>query len=238
MRTAVNAYRKRVPTRAASMKLRSVRKLVPTAALQLALAVSIVLLSAFPMPSHATQEPDYKLVRTYDRFEIREYPAYTVAEVLMPGPAADAGNQGFRILAAYIFGKNRGDRKLGMTAPVTQAPAPVKLDMTAPVTQAPADGGFVVQFILPSGVTADSAPVPLDDRIRVREVPASRVAVIRYSGFWSESNYQEHLASLRSALEAANLITTGEPVYARYNPPFTPWFLRRNEIWLRLADRP
>lgn len=61
------------------------------------------------------------------------------------------------------------------------------------------------------------------------------MAVIRYSGFWSESNYDEHLASLQAALRAADLKWTGEPVYARDNPPFTPWFMRRNEIWLPLA---
>jgi hypothetical protein len=166
--------------------------------------------------------------------EIRRYAPYVVAEVLVTGPADSAGNQAFPILAGYIFGKNKGDRKFAMTAPVTQTAAPVTLEMTAPVTQAAAPGGFVVQFVLPKGVTLESAPEPLDPRVRLREVPASKLAVIRFSGFWSQSNYDEHLSQLTAALQAAGLGWAGEPVYSRYNAPFTPWFLRRNEIWLAL----
>ncbi len=188
------------------------------------------------MPSQATEEPDYQVVRELDGAEVRQYAPYAVAEVVVPGPAEDSGKQAFPILADYIFGKNKGERKLAMTAPVTQAAAPVKLEMTAPVTQIAAPGGFTVQFVLPKGVTATSAPEPMDARVQLREVTPGQVAVIRYSGFWSESNYAEHLATLQTALRAADLTWTGEPVYARYNAPFTPWFLRRNEIWLTLAS--
>jgi hypothetical protein len=121
-----------------------------------------------------------------------------------------------------------------MTAPVTQAAAPVKLEMTAPVTQSPAPGGYLVQFVLPKGVTLASAPEPLDPRVRLREEPGGRVAVIRYSGFWSQANYDEHLGKLQAALRAAQLSWSGEPTLSRYDPPFMPWFLRRNEIWLRV----
>lgn len=122
-----------------------------------------------------------------------------------------------------------------MTAPVTQTPAPTRLEMTAPVTQAAAPGGYIVQFVLPKEVTLESAPEPLDARVQLREVPTRRVAAIRYSGFWSESNYTKHLVQLKTLLDEAKLIWTGEPVYSRYNPPWTPWFLRRNEIWLTLT---
>lgn len=193
-------------------------------------------LFAFPMTSHATEEPDYKVVQKLQDIEVREYAAYTVAEVVVPGLAAEAGNQAFPILAGYIFGKNRGERKLAMTAPVTQAPEPVKLAMTAPVTQTAARGGFRVQFVLPKGVTATSAPEPLDARVTLRDIAPNRVAVIRYSGFWSDANYNQHLEALQAALHAAGLVWEGEAVYSRYNPPFTPWFLRRNEIWLHLAN--
>jgi hypothetical protein len=196
------------------------------------------LLFAFPMTSHATEEPDYKVVQKLDGIDVREYSAYTVAEVVVPGPASDAGNQAFPILAGYIFGKNKGERKLAMTAPVTQTAEPVKLEMTAPVTQSAAPGGFRVQFVLPKGVTLASAPEPLDARVLLREVAPSRVAVIQYSGFWSDANYKQHLDKLQTSLRAANLATVGEAVYSRYNAPFTPWFLRRNEIWLHLAGWP
>lgn len=195
-------------------------------------------LASFSMPSRAIEEPDYRVVRELAGIEVRQYSAYTVAEVVVAGPAADAGNQAFRILAGYIFGKNKGERKFAMTAPVMQAAVPKKLEMTAPVTQTAVAGGYLVQFVLPKGVTVASAPEPLDARVQIREVPPSLVAVIRYSGFWSESNYNEHLAKLQEGLRAADLSWTGEPVYSRYNPPFTPWFMRRNEIWLHLTAGP
>ena len=195
-------------------------------------------LLAFPMMSHATEEPDYQVVQKFENIEVREYSAYTVAEVVVPGPAADAGSVAFPILAGYIFGKNKGERKLSMTAPVTQAIEPVKLDMTAPVTQTAAPGGFRVQFVLPKGVTMANAPEPLDTRITLRDIAPSRVAVIRYSGFWSDANYDQHLAKLQADLRAADLVWEGEAIYSRYNAPFTPWFLRRNEIWLHLKNAP
>ena len=195
----------------------------------------ILALSAFAMPSQATEEPEYQLVRKIAEVEVRQYAAYAVAEVVVAGPAGAAGNQAFPILAGYIFGKNKGERKFAMTAPVTQSAAPVKLEMTAPVTQSPAPaGGFTVRFVLPKGVTAASAPEPLDARVKLLDVVPEQVAVIRYSGFWTDSNDAEHLAKLQAALRSADVKWTGEPVLARYNAPFTPWFMRRNEIWLTL----
>ena len=194
----------------------------------------VLLIATMPLSSHAIEEPSYEVVRQLDGVEVRQYAAYVVAQVLVSGPADKAGNEAFPILAGYIFGKNKGARKFDMTAPVTQAAAPVRLEMTAPVTQAAAAGGYVVQFVLPKGVTLASAPEPIDPRVQLQEVPSSRVAVIRYSGFWSQSNYDEHLGKLQSALAAAGIATEGEPVLARYNGPMTPWFMRRNEIWLAL----
>ena len=198
-----------------------------------ATATAVVLGLLSPMAS-AIEEPKYTVVREYDGFEIREYAPYLVAEVTVPGPAEEAGNQGFRILAAYIFGKNRGERKISMTAPVAQAPAPTKIEMTAPVTQAAANDGYVVQFSMPSDYTLETLPEPLDPQVKLKEVSGGRVAVIRYSGTWTERNYKEHLEKLQRGVEAAGLRTTGSPIYSRYNAPFVPWFMRRNEIWLKL----
>jgi hypothetical protein len=197
------------------------------------LFVGIVLILS-SMMARAVEEPSHEVLRRIDKVEIRQYAPYVVAEVLVAGPADDAGNQAFPILAGYIFGKNKGERKFAMTAPVTQTAVPVKMEMTAPVSQVAAPGGYRVQFVLPKGVTLASAPEPLDARVTLREVAATRVAVIVYSGFWSARNFEEHLAKLKATLGAANLAWTGEPIYSRYNPPFTPWFLRRNEIWLTL----
>ncbi len=201
----------------------------------LAIGAGMLALMTFATTAHATEEPDYQVVRGFAGFEVRQYAGYTVAEVLVAGPAGEAGNQAFPILAGYIFGKNKGERKFAMTAPVAQVAVPTKLDMTAPVTQTAAPGGFLVQFVLPKGVSATSAPEPLDSSVRLRDVAPNRVAVIRYSGFWSDSNYDEHLAKLQAALRTAGIVWKGEPVYSRYNAPFTPWFMRRNEIWLQLV---
>jgi len=185
-----------------------------------ALLVALTLLTS-PMPSLAIEEPAYEVVRELAGIELRQYAAYTVAEVTVTGTADEAGNQAFPILAGYIFGKNKGEKKMAMTAPVTQVATPVKMAMTAPVTQTPlASGSHLVQFVLPHGVTMANAPEPLDARVQLREVVPTQVAVIRYSGFWSEANYNEHLDALQAALIAAKLTWTGEPVYARYNAPF------------------
>ncbi len=217
------------------------------------MAVSIALaatLMTTAMPSAAIEEPPFAVVRKTDGIEVRTYPPYVVAEVVVDGSADEAGNAAFRILAAYIFGKNKGEKKLSMTAPVTQTAAPgatpaapaspsapaAKLAMTAPVTQTARSstegGGYLVQFVLPKDVTLETAPEPLDARVKLRLMPPQKVAVITYSGFWSEANYAEHLQQLKSALTKAQIESSGEPVFSRYNPPFMPWFLRRNEIWL------
>jgi hypothetical protein len=186
-------------------------------------------------------EPRYEVVRKLPAFELRRYAPYLVAETEVTGTREAAGNAGFRTLAGYIFGKNRGDRKIAMTAPVAQAEGR-KLAMTAPVAQArrageegPGEAAWVIAFVMPSGETLDTLPEPLDPAVRFREVPARRVAALRYSGTWSERRYLEALAALREAMRHEGLEAAGEPVWARYDPPWTPWFLRRNEIWIDVA---
>jgi SOUL heme-binding protein len=202
-------------------------------------STAITMIAAMSNPAHAIEEPAYTVVQKTEVFEVRQYAPYLVAEVIVPGPASEAGNQGFNLLGGYIFGKNKGERKLEMTAPVTQTPlepaAPVKLEMTAPVTQSPAPGGFAVQFVMPKGYTLATLPEPLDARVKLREVAGQRVAVIRFSGSWSQSIFEEQLQALRAALATAGIQTQGEPVSSRYNSPFSLPFLRRNEIWLNLV---
>jgi hypothetical protein len=195
----------------------------------------VLVLAAMPLFSHAIEEPDHEVIKSLGSgVELRRYAPYVVAEVVLGATAEEAGNQAFPILAGYIFGKNKGEKKFAMTAPVTQSAAPARMEMTAPVTQSAAPGGMRVQFVLPTGVSLAMAPEPTDPRVQLREEPASARAVIRYSGTWSQANYEEHLALLKATLDNAGVATQGEPVLARYNAPFTPWFLRRNEIWLAL----
>ena len=180
----------------------------------------------------AIDEPRYAVVRTYDAFEVRRYDAYLVAETTVRAAAEDAGNKGFSALAGYIFGGNKGARKIEMTAPVAQTS--IKIAMTAPVTQSASSGAYVVQFAMPAEWTLETLPEPVDSSVTLRAMPARTLAVIRYSGTWSQSRYEEHLTKLQEALAQAGLRWHGEPVWARFDPPWTPWFLRRNEIWLAL----
>ena len=167
---------------------------------------------ALTVSAHAIEQPKFTVLQTTDVFEIRKYEPYVVAEVVVAGPATDAGNNAFPLLAGYIFGKNKGERRFDMTAPVTQT----------------------VQFMMPGAYTLATLPEPLDARVKLREIPEQTVAVIKYSGTWSQSNYDEHLGMLKKALTQANIATQGEPVYSRYNAPFTPWFMRTNEIWFKV----
>jgi hypothetical protein len=193
-----------------------------------------IVLCALPTVTRAIEEPDYAVVRKLGDIEVRFYASYVVAQMLVAGPEDQAITQGFPILADYIFGKNKGEKTPARAVPVTQAAASTRLEMTAPVTQTAAAGGYVVQFVLPKRFTLESAPEPIDALVQLRTVPQGKIAAIVFSGFWSEMNYTEHLNKLTAALRSADLVWTGEPLYARYNAPMTPWFMRRNEIWLTL----
>ena len=196
--------------------------------------ILLLALATTPLLSHAIEEPEYEVIKTIDKVEFRKYSPYVVAEVVLNTATEDAANQAFPILSGYIFGKNKGEKKFSMTAPVTQTAEPIRLEMAVPVTQATVTGALRVQFVLPRGVTLETAPEPIDPRVQLRLVAARTWAVIRYSGSWSKANYEENLGILRALVEIHAVATEGDPVWARYNAPFTPWFLRRNEIWLAL----
>ena len=142
----------------------------------------LLTLTAMPLTSQAIEEPVYEVIRKFGNVEVRQYAPYVVAEVVLDASAEDAGSKAFPILAGYIFGKNKGEEKFAMTAPVTQSAVPIRMDMTAPVTQSAVAGGMRVQFVLPKGVTLAAAPEPVDPRVQLRLVPAATWAVIRYSG--------------------------------------------------------
>ncbi|WP_426766053.1 SOUL family heme-binding protein [Pseudarthrobacter sp. 1G09] len=184
-----------------------------------------------------TEQQPYESVRRYPHFELRRYPDYVVAEVAVSAEFHRAGNVAFRRLFNYISGNNTGGAKLAMTAPVVQeAGQSQKLAMTAPVIQAgPLSGGggsaeFVVAFVLPAGLTAETAPVPTDPTVKIRAVPGSLAAVLRFSGSGSEANFVRRNNGLQAALSLAGLTPLGAPRFARFDPPFEPWFLRRNEV--------
>ena len=125
-----------------------------------------------------------------------------------------------------------------MNAPVTQEAVAEKIAMTAPVNMEAVGDGFLVQFTMPAKYTLATLPEPLDVRVQLREIPARRLAVYRYSGSWSQARYQRRVELLKAALQADGLQTIGAPVFARFNSPFQLWFLRRNEIWIEIAAQP
>lgn len=186
------------------------------------------------MAASAIESPDFTVVRETKVFQIRQYSAYCVAEVVINASETEAGSKAFPILAGYIFGKNKTKQTMEMTAPVIQKAESIKMDMTAPVMQVAGEGGYVVQFVMPKKYTLATLPEPNDSRVKLREVPAKKVAVIKYSGTWSQKNYDKHLQLLKTALQEEGIVTRGEPIYSRYNPPFTPWFMRTNEIWFEI----
>lgn len=189
----------------------------------------------------ATEEPKFKLISQTDQYEVRQYAAVLVAETRIDAGFDEAGNRAFRVLADYIFGNNKSKAKIAMTAPVIQGEAPSavseKIAMTAPVTQVQSQGGFLVQFTMPESFTLETLPEPNDSRVKIRQIPARKLAVFSYSGSWSQSHYQEKLAEFQAALSKDGVKTVGAPTFARYNSPFMIWFLRRNEIWIEVANR-
>ncbi len=179
-----------------------------------------------------TEQQPYDVIERHDGFEVRRYPEHVVAEVRIRASFEAAGNQAFRALFGYLTGQNESRRSVEMTAPVVQQSAPSeKVAMTAPVVQTESDAGdYVIAFVLPASLTAETAPVPTNPEVQVRTVPERVAAATRYSGRWTESSYQQHLTELESALLAAGFEPNGPPSLARFDPPFKPWFLRRNEI--------
>jgi len=184
----------------------------------------------------AYEQPPARVVERDGDFELRRIEPHVVAETFVEGDFDDVGNEGFRRLAAYIGGANRSRQEISMTAPVSQAAASEKIAMTAPVGQERAGDRYRITFLMPAKYTLETLPEPTDERIALRAEPARSVAVIRYSGFWSRSRYEEHEGRLRSWIAQRGLEPQSEPVWARYDPPFVPWFLRRNEIMIEVRE--
>jgi len=202
--------------------------------------ICMLALLAAGQTAMAIEEPDYDVLAQTDEFEVRLYAPYIVAEVDIDGSMNAAGNSAFRILAGYIFGNNVERQKMNMTAPVeSRQNNGVRMNMTAPVESRSGDEGpHTYAIVMERKYTLDTLPKPVDPRIRIAVRPARTMAVRRYSGTWSKANYEEHRAALLEALEAARVKPVGAPVWARYDAPMTPWFMRRNEImiqvdWLR-----
>ena len=181
-----------------------------------------ILLTCVSSTAMAIEEPRFEVIHVTDDYEIRRYAPYIVAEVDVAGNIGDAGNRAFRILANYIFGDNAPGEKMQMTAPV--------------VSNAPSAGRelYTYAFVMESRYSMETLPAPVDPRIRIVEKPAQIVAARSYSGRWTQENYLQHEVSLMSALTIDGHSMRSEPFLARYDSPFKPWFLRRNEVLIEL----
>jgi hypothetical protein len=198
-------------------------------------ALSLILLLGIADRCMATERPEYDIEVSEPPFEVRQYAPTVVAAVHVDGTREAAVNAGFRILASYIFGNNEAQRKIAMTAPVTQG---TRIAMTAPVEQNEAQTGWEIRFTMPSGYTMSTLPKPRDPRVELVAVPHRRVAAVTFSGFWSDSNLQSHRAQLLDFLKKRRLTALSAPVYAYYDPPWTPWFWRTNEVMIDIAAAP
>lgn len=188
------------------------------------------------------EEPKYDVVARHGEMEVRAYAPRILAETEVEANFERAPNEGFRRIADFIFGNNKPGNKVAMTAPVEVIPKDsggdkTKIAMTAPVTQqASAAGTWTVTFTMPASYTMETLPRPVDDRVKLRPLPPMKYAALRFGGFNTRANVDAAIRRLREAAEAQGIKLRGEPVYARYNPPWTPWFWRRNEILIEVAE--
>jgi len=185
----------------------------------------------------ATDEPKFTLVLKEDKFEIREYAPKIIAQVKVYGDFDDASSKGFKILADYIFGNNEsidGNSRIEMTAPVEMEAVSQKIDMTTPILTEGNNNTWVISFIMPDNFTLATLPKPNNKEIKIISLPREKYAVIVFSGLIRESSYQEKENLLNKFIKEKNLNTSGEIKIARYNPPWTLPFFRRNELMIKV----
>jgi hypothetical protein len=184
-----------------------------------------------------SEEAKYSVVLNEGDLELRRYEAQIVAETIVEGDFDELGNEAFRRLFGYISGKNRKNEPIPMTAPVSQESEGEKIPMTAPVNQERSGDRWSITFLMPSDYTMQTLPEPVDERVHIREVSERLMAAITYSGTWSRKRYELHKEKLLAWMRDRKFEQAGEPVYARYNPPFTLWFMRRNEVLIPVTEK-
>jgi hypothetical protein len=202
----------------------------------LALAIILLQSGCSLVGIRSTAEPAYSVLQSDEPFEVREYETLVIAETLVDASFDDAGGIAFRRLFGYISGDNEAASKIAMTAPVMALdennPSGEKIAMTAPVTGQKTALGWRFAFVLPSGYTLANAAMPSNPEVSLKQVPARKVAVVAYSGSWSEAGYDENLKLLQQWMLQNQLKADSLPRVAAYDPPWTLPFLRRNEVMI------
>ena len=195
----------------------------------------IILWSVWGYFSSHVEQTGYSVTNRESGYEIRMYPAHLVAQTTVQGSYDAALREGFKIVAGYIFGGNVKKESVAMTAPVTSEKAPSeKIAMTAPVTAREEQGAHVISFGMPKKYTLESLPTPTDPRVSIVEVPAKKMAVLRFSWFANGARIQQMEQKLLSMLARDNVEVVGSPQYAGYNAPWTPPWMTRNEVLVEI----
>jgi hypothetical protein len=197
--------------------------------------IALIVFATLGETAIATEEPAFQITLQDGALEVRDYPGLVAAEVSVSGTRDEASSAGFRLLAGYIFGGNTTRQSIAMTAPVVQTASPSEsIAMTAPVLMTGSTGAWMVRFIMPSKYTLATLPVPNDPQVKLLALPPTRFAVVKFSGLAHEDDVEKKTAELLAFTTAKRLIVTGPAALARYNPPWTLWFLRRNEVMVPL----
>lgn len=186
----------------------------------------------FSEKSFSSQEAKYSVLRSDEKFQVRRYESHILAEYSVLAEFENAGSDAFRPLFEYISGNNTKSKTVSMTAPVSQQAGGQSISMTSPVGQVRKGEYWTVSFMMPYKYTLETIPQPVDKGISIRYVPERYIASIKYSGFWNEELYAKNYKKLKAWINNNQYLIAGEPIWARYNAPYTPWFLRRNEVLL------
>ena len=197
------------------------------------LKLGLLFICPFLLCSCATlgiEKVKYEVIEKEGKFEVRKYEPHIIAETIVDSSFDEAGNIAFRRMFKYISGNNHAKKSIAMTAPVNQKASSEKIKMTAPVNMQKTEGQYSVSFLMPSKYTIETLPEPLDANVKLRTISAYKAAVIRYSGTWSQKRYKENKKLLEDFIKRKSLKITGEDIFARYDPPFQLWFIRRNEV--------
>ena len=198
------------------------------------LILTLLLVSNYLM---AVDEPEFNLTFKDNNLEIREYAPKILAQVSVKGKFDEASSKGFKLLADFIFGNNistDGSSKIDMTAPVVMEPVSEVIDMTAPVITEGINNEWIISFIMPKEYTLDTLPKPNNKNITITSLAVEKYAVIVFSGLVRKSNYDEQVSLLEKFILKRKLKTIGQVQIARYNPPWTLPFFRRNELMIRI----
>lgn len=198
-------------------------------------ALAVIAWIAYGYFGSRAESLGYEVLESKKDYEIRKIKDHLIAETEISGGFGSAGNQAFNILAGYIFGNNKKKQKIAMTTPVISEESE-KIAMTTPViSEAGTRDKKNVSFVMPSKYTMENIPEPLDSRVNIKEIKGKKVAVLKFRGFKNEKVFEQKIEEIKKSLQRDKL-QYGKISVARYNPPWTPPMMQRNEVWAELIN--